>query len=153
MTRKSSSRIPRTREMLLPLPAGIVRSMSLESHLSLSLMRCGHGTHDTMIGLLRVLYMTFFMLEKNCSGEDMGLFLEVEAALDESIRAAAGGRDWQLPEGSLPLIELVLRRNDELLGSVPKYRYLEAWDRFNHFVHSEQQSPLIGSRLGQVWTD
>ncbi|MBB2984539.1 hypothetical protein FHX58_007430 [Paraburkholderia tropica] len=49
--------------MLLPLPADTVRSISLENHLALAAMRSGQGTSDTMIGLLRVLYMTYYLLE------------------------------------------------------------------------------------------
>lgn len=152
MKRKDKSRAPRTKEMLLPLSASAVRSISLENHLSLATMRSGHGTSDTMVGLLRILYVTFYLLEKNHSEADLVLFLEVEASLDESIQAAGEGRDWRLATEHLPAIERVVRRCDEVLGSVPKYRYVEAWDKLNRFIHSPQQSPLPGSQLGPVWS-
>ena len=72
----------------------IRRRISLENHVSLVVIRSGHGTTDKMTALLRVLYMTFYLLERNHSEVDLALFLEVEGALDESIRAAAQGRDW-----------------------------------------------------------
>jgi len=72
----------------------IRRRISLENHVSLVVIRSGHGTTDKMTALLRVLYMTFYLLERNHSEVDLALFLEVEGALDESIRAAARGCDW-----------------------------------------------------------
>lgn len=150
MARKGAARVARTKEMLLPLSARIVRCISLENHLSLAAIRDGHGTPDTMIALLRILYMTF-LLEAPCGAQSFGLYLEVEAALDESICAAAYGHDWQLPAGCLPAIEAVLRRNDELVGSIAKYRYIEAWEKLTRFVGSAEPSPLPGGRLGEVW--
>jgi hypothetical protein len=152
MTKKQKSHASRTKEMLLPLPASVVRSISLENHLALATMRSGHGTRVTTVALLRVLYMTFYMVEKHCAEADLMLFLEVEAALDESMRAADAGGGWKIATERLPALEQVLQRSDEVVSGVPKYRYVEAWDRLNRFVGSEQHSPLPGSRMGEVWT-
>ncbi|WP_244137122.1 hypothetical protein [Burkholderia pyrrocinia] len=146
-----SKRKVRTKEMLLPLPAAAVRDISLENHLALVTMRTGHGTADTMIALLRILYMTFYVLGKDRTDADLALFLEVEAALDESIQVAGAGRDWRLPAERLPAIGLVLLRCDETVANVPKYRYVEAWEKLNAFVRSARKSPLPGSRLKEVW--
>ncbi|MFP3182418.1 MAG: hypothetical protein RXR52_32405 [Paraburkholderia sp.] len=136
--------------MLLPLPASTVKQISLENHMSLVLMRNGHGTADTMTALLRILYMTFYLLEGSCSEADLALFLEVEMGLDKSIREASRGRDWQVDAQWLPAIGQVLRRNDEIVGSVPRFRYTEAWERLRRFVISAQISPLPGSPLNEV---
>ncbi|WP_254700425.1 hypothetical protein [Trinickia violacea] len=153
MAKKGPSRPRRTKEMLLPLQTSVVRDISLENHLALATMRSGHGTSDAMVALLRALYMTFYLLEGNHSETELALFLEVETTLDASIRAAAGeGRDWRLAEEQLPLIEHVLQRCDEVVGSVPKYCYVDALDKLSRFVHSAQQSPLPGSRLGEMWS-
>lgn len=141
-----------TKEMLLPLPAAAVRDISLENHLALAAMRTGHGTPDTMIALLRILYMTFYVLGRDRTDADLALFLETEAALDESIQAACGaGRDWRLPAERLPAIGQVLLRCDEVVANVPKYRYVEAWEKLNAFVGSACQSPLPGSQLKEAW--
>jgi len=150
MTRKGQARKTRTKEMLLPLPASIVKQISLENHMSLVVMRNGHGTQDTMTALLQTLYMTFYLLDGNCSEVDLALFLEVETGLDKSIRTAAQGCDWQVDAQWLPAIEQVLRRNDEIMGSLPKYCYAEAWGKLTRFVGSTQMSPLPGSRLNEV---
>ncbi|WP_080424629.1 hypothetical protein [Burkholderia ubonensis] len=64
MPQKQLSRRPRNKAELLPLSAGLVRNISLENHLALATMRAGHGTSETMIALLRVLYLTFFIVER-----------------------------------------------------------------------------------------
>jgi hypothetical protein len=133
--------------MLLPLPASVVRDLSLESHLALAVIRSGHGTAETMISLLRMLYMTYFMLGNECLEPDLALFCEAETVLDRSISAAGQGHGWQVRAGQLVPVGQVALRFDEMLGSVPKYRYIESWDRLCRFVHSVAPSPLPGSQL------
>jgi hypothetical protein len=151
MTKKHRSNGPRSKEMLLPLPAKVVRTISLENHLALATLRGGNGTRATMVTLLRVLYTTFYLIEEHCSEAELVLFLEAEAALAECTRAAGESGDWQLEAERVPLLEQVLRRSDEVVGGVPKYRFVEAWNRFARFVGSEQESPLPGSRLSDLW--
>lgn len=50
--------------MLLPIPAKVVRDISLENHLALATMQEGYCSPDTMISLLRILYITYYLLEK-----------------------------------------------------------------------------------------
>ncbi|MFP3802025.1 hypothetical protein [Paraburkholderia sp. SIMBA_027] len=140
----------RTKDMLLPLTAAAVRSISLENHLALAAMRSGNGTPDTMVSLLRVLYMTYFLCRNDCPEQDLALFLSAELALDESIRAATMGLDWQLRAEQIPLIEQVLVRADELIASVPKYRYVDAWKQLESFSRSDRASVLPGSQLKMV---
>ncbi|KVN29793.1 hypothetical protein WJ63_08990 [Burkholderia pyrrocinia] len=128
-----------------------MRDISLENHLALATMRAGHGTPDTMIALLRVLYLAYFIVEPTVADEDIELFLQAEAALQQSIEAAGQGRDWQVSDDAPALIERLLLRADAIVGSVPKYRYLEAWDRLSRFASSAALSPLPGSSLTNVW--
>ncbi|WP_232454616.1 hypothetical protein [Burkholderia ubonensis] len=152
MIRKGrTSRTPRTKEMLLPLPAGVARKISLENHLALATIRTGHGTPDAMIALLRVLYMTYFMLEKDVSDADLESFRDVETALDESIRAADGGGDWRVRGERLPAIERMLLQFDHLIARVQRYRYADAWARMENFARSPEESPLPGSSLNGIW--
>ncbi|MGR8023366.1 hypothetical protein [Burkholderia cenocepacia] len=153
MTRKRMANKPRTKAMLLPLPFALVRKLSLENHMSLAAMRSGHGTIDTMCALLRILYMLFYMLDADYDEADLPGFLEVEAALDTSVQAAALGHDWQLDEKSIPMIEAMLLRFDEVVASVPAFRYQKAWARMAQFARSDLQSPIPGSRVEKVWLD
>ncbi|WP_241239180.1 hypothetical protein [Burkholderia stagnalis] len=151
MPQKHSSRRPRSKAELLPLPAALVRDISLKNHLALATMRAGHGTPETMIALLRVLYLTYFIVEPTVADEDIELFLQAEAALQQSIEVAGQGREWRLSDDALALIERLLVRADAIVGSVPKCRYLEAWDRLSRFASSAALSPLPGSSLTNVW--
>ena len=154
MTSKSKGkpkREARTKEMLLPLTARIARDISLENHLALATMRAGRGTSDTMVALVRLLYMLYFILDTACAEIDVAQFLKVEAVLDESIRAEAQGSGWKLPMDKMPTVEWVLQRFDEVVVSMPKNCYVEAWDKLNRFVNSTQPSPLPGSQAGRIW--
>ncbi|MBN3779023.1 hypothetical protein G3O06_15910 [Burkholderia sp. Ac-20345] len=137
--------------MLLPLPAGVARGLSLENHLALAAMRSGHGTPETMVTLLRVLYMTHLMSGKACSPPDRSLFLNVEAALSTCIQRAEQGSDWRLEAEWLPGIEAILRRFDEVVEYVPKSDYVDAWKKLSLFAISSNQSPITGSRVEGVW--
>ncbi|HGY5507536.1 hypothetical protein [Burkholderia territorii] len=59
------------------MSAAHVRAISLENHLALATIRSGHGTSETMIALLRVLYLGYFMLNPMF----LALFLAAEVIL------------------------------------------------------------------------
>ncbi|MCA7954174.1 hypothetical protein LGM43_28285 [Burkholderia seminalis] len=147
MSQKRSNRRPRSKAELLPLPAAHARAISLENHLALATIRSGQGTPETMIALLRVLYLGYFLVEPDVSDSDLALFLEAESVLQLSIDTAATGREWKLPDDSLVPIEQLLLRMDSLVASVSKYRYIQGWDRLGRFATSAECSPLPGSRL------
>ncbi|MBJ9698334.1 hypothetical protein I5699_35270 [Burkholderia cenocepacia] len=147
MSQKRPNRRPRSKAELLPLQVTHVRAISLENHLALAAIRSGQGTHETMIALLRVLYLGYFLVEPDVSDSDLALFLGAETVLQDSIDSAADGREWHVPTNRLPEIERLLLRMDALVATVPKYRYLQAWDRLGRFATSANCSPLPGSRL------
>ncbi|CAG9247668.1 conserved hypothetical protein [Burkholderia diffusa] len=153
MTRKRMTNKPRTKAMLLPLPFALVRSISLENHMSFAAMRSGHGTHDTMCALLRVLYVLFYMLDGIEDAADLSWLLDAEAILDRSVQAAASGHDWQVDDQGIPVIEAMLLRFDEIIGNVPAFRYQEAWEKMAKFAQTDLQSPIPGSRVGKMWLD
>ncbi|WP_249180764.1 hypothetical protein [Burkholderia vietnamiensis] len=138
--------------MLLPLPAALIQDISLENHLVLTTLRTGHGTAQTLVALLLVIYTTFYLLDKDHSEADLNLFLKVEAALDACIQQATDGLPWQLQAEQWPPIERVLLRFDEVVASVPQYRYEDACERLHRFVALPTQSPLPGSRIVNVWS-
>ncbi|MBR8334141.1 hypothetical protein KDW69_21030 [Burkholderia ambifaria] len=130
-----------------------MRRISLENHLALAAMRSGRGSPDTMVALLRVLYLLFFLLEGSLCDDEQAWLLEAEDVLDESIRGAEGSGDWHVDAQKLPIIERLLLRCDEAVASVPKFRYVDAWQKMETFVRSPERSPLPGSRLADVWVD
>lgn len=140
-------RLALTKEMLLPLPANVVREFSLENHLALVSIKGGSGTEDTMIALLRLLYLTWFMVERSLREGDSALFVEAEEALQASIAAARKGAGWSLCDRRVVIVEHLLLRFDQVIDEVPKFRYLEAVERTRRFVASTQLSPLPDTRL------
>lgn len=139
---KSDRRVPLTKEMLLPLSTEKVRSLSLENHMALAVVRSGNGNCDQVVCLLRVVYLAFFMRGETASGTDLDLYRRAEAALDACIARAERGEAWALREDELADVERVLVAHDAQLAAVPKHRYLAAWDRMQRFVVGTGRSPI-----------
>lgn len=131
-----------TKEMLLPLSTEKVRSLSLEHHMALAVVRSGSGDCDQVICLLRVVYLAFFMRSETESGEDLDLYRRAEAVLDACVARAESGEVWTLQEDELADVERILIVHDEQLAAIPKHRYLAAWDRLQRFVTGGGRSPI-----------
>ncbi|HDR9090104.1 TPA: hypothetical protein QDB10_006099 [Burkholderia vietnamiensis] len=125
--------------MLLPLSAEKVRSLSLEHHMALAVVRSGSGNCDQVVSLLRVVYLAFFMRSETASGSDLNLYRRAEAVLDACIARA---EPWMLQPSEAADVERLLVVHDEQLAAVPKHRYLAAWDRLQRFVTGTGQSPI-----------
>ncbi|WP_082750729.1 hypothetical protein [Burkholderia sp. MSMB0856] len=128
--------------MLLPLSTEKVRSLSLEHHMALAVIRSGNGDCDQAICLLRIVYLAFFMRSETASGSDLDLYRRAEAVLDACIARAERGEPWTLLADELADVERVLVVHDEQLAAIPKYRYLVAWDRLQRFVTGGGRSPI-----------
>ncbi|WP_175905709.1 hypothetical protein [Burkholderia seminalis] len=128
--------------MLLPLSTEKVRSLSLENHMALAVVRSGSGDCDQVTCLLRVVYLAFYMRSETASGSDVDLYRRAETALDACIARAERGEAWTLIENELPDVERVLVVHDEQLAAIPKHRYLAAWDRLQRFVTGGGRSPI-----------
>ncbi|WP_322025438.1 hypothetical protein [Burkholderia sp. BCC1977] len=151
MSRKNRGRTPISTEMLLPLPVNVARGISLENHLALATLKAGHGNKDAVVAVMRVLYMTWFMLEKTAYEADVQQFLDIESALEISVEAAERDGERRLSGDIVPSIERMLLCFDQLIRKTPKYRYQEAWARMCRFADSDQLSPLPGSRMERLW--
>ncbi|HDR9201849.1 TPA: hypothetical protein QDB48_003175 [Burkholderia vietnamiensis] len=128
--------------MLLPLSTEKVRSLSLEHHMALAVVRSGSGDCDQVICLLRVVYLAFFMRNETAPGADLSLYQRAEAVLDACIARAERGETWTLLGDELVDVERVLVAHDEQLAAIPKHRYLDAWDRLQRFVNGGGQSRI-----------
>jgi hypothetical protein len=133
--------------MLLPLPARAARNLSLENHLALAAMRGGHGTIDTAISLLRVLYMVWFMCRPTLPDDDLALLIEVELVLETTIASARQGGGWTLQPASIGAVEPMLLLFDAVIAGTPRHRYEQAWNQLQAFIHSADDSPLPDSRV------
>jgi hypothetical protein len=95
--------------MLLPLPAATVRAAALGNHLALVAMRTGNGSVDQMSCLLKVVYLTWFLLEKPPDRDQhIHLLHACEAALQQSGLRAQSGQPWSLRHEEIADLEAVL---------------------------------------------
>lgn len=131
-----------TKEMLLPLSTEKVRSLSLENHMALAVVRSGNGDCEQVICLLRIVYLAFFMRHETAYGSDFDFYRRAEAVLDACIARAECGEPWMLHENEVADVERLLVVHDAQLAAVPKHRYLAAWDRLQRFVTGTGRSPI-----------
>ncbi|WP_260444775.1 hypothetical protein [Burkholderia sp. Bp8986] len=112
---------------MLPLPVAKVRAISLEHHLALAALRCGHGSVEQMSVLLKVVYQVHFMADAalRCCG----------------LRGDHEGC-WTLPAADHAALAQVLVLRDGQLGSLPAFRYTDAWAQIHAFLASDALSPL-----------
>ncbi|HDR9185435.1 TPA: hypothetical protein QDB06_006080 [Burkholderia vietnamiensis] len=128
--------------MLLPLSTEKVRSLSLEHHLALAVVRSGNGDCDQVVFLLRVVYLAFFMRSETESGSDLDLYRRAETVLDACVARVECGEPWMLHENEAADVERLLVVHDAQLAAVPKHRYLAAWDQLQRFVTGTGRSPI-----------
>ncbi|ACC76299.1 conserved hypothetical protein (plasmid) [Paraburkholderia phymatum STM815] len=139
---RRTSRKPRTREQLLPLPASKVRALSLEHHLALTALRGGHGSVEQMSVLLKVVYLVYFMAQAVHDPVDPGLLRTAEAALQCCGLRGHHQGCWTLSEADHDVLAQVLTLHDGQLGALPSFRYADGWARIHAFLASDAQSPL-----------
>ncbi|CAM2198510.1 Fis family transcriptional regulator (plasmid) [Paraburkholderia kururiensis] len=135
-------RPPLTRDMLLPLPNAKVQALSLENHLALTTVRAQRGGSDQICCLIRVVYLAYFMRGETAEGSDEEPYRRAEAALDACMMRMEQGGPCMLLEEEQAAMERVLVLHDQQLAAIPKFRYLEAWQRMQHFAASEKPSPV-----------
>ncbi|HDR9511642.1 hypothetical protein C5615_35600 [Burkholderia cepacia] len=125
-----------------------VRSLSLENHLALSTIRAGRGDLDQICCLIRVVYLAYFMRGATAASGDLAPYRRAEAALDACIKRIEHDQPCLLLGQAQAVVERVLVLHDEQLAAVPKFRYLEAWERLHRFVASAKASPIPASPAG-----
>lgn len=132
----------RTKEMLLPLSTGKVRSLSLENHLALATIRAGRGNLDQLCCLLRVVYLAFYMRDETAAGIELEPYRRAETVLDACITRVGLDEPCALLDEEGIVVGRVLALHDEQLAVVPKYRYLQASERLQRFITGQTRSPI-----------
>ncbi|MGU7776336.1 hypothetical protein ACV229_40065 [Burkholderia sp. MR1-5-21] len=128
--------------MLLPLSSEKARTLSLENHMALAVVRSGHGAFDQIGCLLRTVYLAFYLRDETASKAELDLYRQAEIALDACVARAEQGEEWTLLVEEVSAIAHVLLLHDEQLATVPRRRYLEAWERLHRFVTGTVSSPI-----------
>ncbi|MEZ2354339.1 hypothetical protein [Caballeronia sp. RCC_10] len=119
---KSLRRAPLTRAQLLPIAPGVARAFSLKSHLALVAMRTGRGDADTASELIKTLYLTYLVCEKDRLDPSIGTYLRAHAVLRTCIAASKAADKWEVADDQCSAIEAVLCAHDRQLASTPLHR-------------------------------
>ncbi|WP_310672450.1 hypothetical protein [Burkholderia multivorans] len=96
-----------TKDMLLPLPTGKVRALSLENQLALGTGRTSRGDLDQGCCLLHAAYLAFYLREATSAGADFDLHQRAEAALNAGVTRAEQGGHCLLVDHELATIERI----------------------------------------------
>jgi hypothetical protein len=116
--------------------------MSLEHHLALVALHSGRGSMDQVNVLLKVVFLAYFTAGMEHEPVDLDMFRAAEAALE--CCGLRGNRDgnWPLSAADRAVLAPILALHDRQLGSMPSWRYREAWTRLHAFLHDDTHSPL-----------
>lgn len=137
-----SARRPLTRAMLLPLPASMVRTTSLQNHLALEALRCGQGNSMHVSFLFRVLYPTYLLRDTVSECCAIEVLREAEAALHRCTAHAASCKEWRLPQPDISTLQVVLTVHDRQLACVPAHIHKNACEQVLQFARSDRVSLL-----------
>lgn len=121
-TSKLSRRIPLIRAQLLPVSPATARAFSLRYHLALVAMRQGRGNADLASELIRTLFLTYLVCQKDKLDLTIDTFLSAEAVLRACIHDSIAPGAWRIAEEQCTSVEAVLCAHDVQLACTPLHR-------------------------------
>nr|WP_057929959.1 hypothetical protein [Burkholderia ambifaria] len=130
------------KHLLMPLPTEKIQALSLENHLALATMRGGRGDLDQLSCLIRVVYLAFYLREATAASAEVEPYRRAEAALNACITRVELGERCLLLDHELVTVERILVVHDEQLAAIPWHRYLDAWQRLQHYIVAGKRSPI-----------
>ncbi|WP_244111636.1 hypothetical protein [Burkholderia cepacia] len=125
----------------------IIRTLSLEGHVALSVLRSGHGDAVQIGRLAQIVYLSYFMRDVTAEGSDSEQFRVAEIVVDECVTRALNGERWALNDEDLAAVERILLLYDAQLAAIPTYRFADAWRQFQRVVIKHYETPIEGSRV------
>ncbi|MDN7587262.1 hypothetical protein [Burkholderia seminalis] len=133
-----------TKDMLLPLPAAMVRKKSLEHHLALASLQSGNnGTTDAVSKVFQTIYLAYFVHEATVGRRDLDQFRVAEATVVECAVAGKKTGTFTVPADGRAAIEHVLLMHDRQLANVPAHVIASAHARLAQFVATDKLSPIV----------
>lgn len=137
-SRHATQKSPRkrlTKEMLLPLPPGSTRKMSLENHLAHATLRSNQGGSEQIFRLLKMVYLAWFMLDPGLRDQEIELFRAAETTLCSGANNAESCEPWALSDADGAVLETILHIHDQQINNVPAHVYATATKRLQDFTH------------------
>ncbi|VWC49222.1 Fis family transcriptional regulator [Burkholderia lata] len=130
------------KHLLMPLPTEKIQALSLENHLALATVRGGRGDLDQLSCLIRVVYLAFYLRDATATSAEVEPYRRAEAALNACITRVELGERCLLLDHELATVERILVVHDEQLAAIPWHRYLDAWQRLQHYIVAGKRSPI-----------
>ncbi|WP_143135834.1 hypothetical protein [Burkholderia ubonensis] len=134
-----------TKEMLLPLSAGVAQQKSLRHHLALASLQTGNGSTDAIGKLFHAIYVAYFVHEATVRRRDLDVFRIAEAALHESAARGKASDVWEISDDGRAAIERVLLMHDQQLTNAPVHVISSAQERLDRFLTTDELSPIAGA--------
>lgn len=131
--------------MLLPLSTSAVGAISLENHLALVALHCGHGNPHAVSRLLKVVYLGCFLREALYGRSTLDIFREGEAVIKRCTVRAQQGDGWSVSDADAAVLAQTLTLHDQQLASIPAHLFVAAVERLNRFIDGDRTSPIPGS--------
>jgi len=126
----------------MPLPTEKIQALSLENHLALATVRGGRSDLDQLSCLIRVVYLAFYLRDAIAASAEVEPYRRAEAALNACITRVELGERCLLLDHELAPVERIVVVHDEQLTAIPWHRYLDAWQRLQHYIVSGKRSPI-----------
>lgn len=142
-----TKRKPRTKDQLLPLPSNTIRTLSLEGHIALCVLRRGRGEAVQIGRLSQIVYLSYFLRDVTVAGSDIEQFRVAELVVESCVSRALNGEQWELKDDEYAALERILLLYDAQLAAAPAYRFADAWQQFERVVVRNCQTPIEGSRV------
>jgi hypothetical protein len=125
----------RSKTMLLPLPSAQVRSISLDHHIALELLRSGAAQERHLISLAQGTYIARFLCDAGYGSAEPELFSGIDEAI---LRARSTGVEsgiWRLDDEEYALMSESLALHDQQLASMPSFALKAASDTLVRQCH------------------
>lgn len=113
----------RTRTMLLPVPAFIVRSVSLTNHVAVTMLECGSTEREHVEALRDAVWFSHEFMALGYGEVSRDVFVRASEALTQCEREARADGHYRIGEAGLADLRTVVALIDVQFGSIRTYEY------------------------------
>jgi hypothetical protein len=110
---------PRSKSMMLPMAPAIASKIALDYHLTLEVLRSGHGDEYHLGSMAQATYTAMRISQLRDTSVRPGLFCEAKDAILRSRQAGLETGFWIADEQSCALLAEILAVLDQQLATVP----------------------------------
>ncbi|WP_347469046.1 hypothetical protein [Burkholderia stagnalis] len=137
------------KQMLLQLPAGYIRQLSLANHLALVGCCSEASLRHSLNELIRVVYLSYFLWEAGYAHAPAALFLDAERALDDAVLRATETGVWRLANDEADILKQIVAVHDDQLARVTGRAYVEARRRLEMLLSASPTASPIRKRWAE----